>query len=353
MKFLKILFPTANLLILNHSLRLTSTSSSLSFISNRYHRVNFRTSALFSSLPSENSDVISYNRSSLKSFGLTDSYCDDYGYAKVYIIPMFSDNYGYFIVDKKSNKAAAIDVGQAEPMIKAIKLLKLNITSILCTHKHSDHIGGNIALKELYPNIKIIGPKYESIPAIDECIEEGSEVKLGDISAKVIFTPCHTKGHVVYHFSPPHGYDASICTGRNSSPILFSGDTLFSGSCGKFFEGSAEDMLDNLNRISKLPDNTAVYCGHEYTESNFKFLASVDSELCNEPYTIIKSTRRLGLPTVPTTIGFEKKYNLFLKCNEERVQRLIGGPGYLSSGLGSSSAVSAMDTLRTRKNSFQ
>jgi hydroxyacylglutathione hydrolase len=206
---------------------------------------------------------------------------------------------------------------------------------ILVTHKHADHAGGNIEIRNEYPSIDVIATSYEEVPGMTSPVKHGDSIFLGSLAIRVIHSPCHTRGHVLYYVT---GNDQS-----DGPPILFSGDTLFVGGCGRFFEGTAEDMLKNMDTISTLPPETQVFCAHEYTESNLKFLATLDSELCSADLSRIQGLRRDGMPTIPTTVEAERRYNLFMKCREARVQELLGCSG---------SAVDTMAKLRKLKNAF-
>lgn len=258
----------------------------------------------------------------------------NHGFCDVYTVPMFSDNYGYIIVDKSSQKVACVDPAEAKAIINALNELNLKLDYIFITHKHEDHVGGNIELKQAYQDVQIYGTQYEHVPVLDHPVGQGSVFKFGDIDVRVQHTPCHTTGHIVYLLtSSSHEYD----------PVLFPGDTLFVGGCGRFFEGTGEDMLKNMNYFSTLPASTAVYCAHEYTEGNYRFLTHVDDTTCGEKYNEIKQTRAEGLPTVPSSIEAEQSTNLFMKCNEENIQRIVNTIG---------SPVDTMNKLRQLKNSF-
>lgn len=194
-------------------------------------------------------------------------------------------------------------------------------------------MGGNAFFASHFSSLKIMATKYEPIPHATHLLGSGDVFQLGTLSIEVLATPCHTKGHVVY-----------LVTGKEgTSPILFTGDTLFVGGCGRFFEGTASDMLANMDLFAKMPPDTTFYCAHEYTESNYKFLNHVDPELCGERYQEIAKLRQNKLPTVPSKIENELKTNLFMRCRDERTQRLVGAMG---------SPVETMGMLRKMKNDF-
>lgn len=258
--------------------------------------------------------------------------------ADVHLVPMFSDNYGLILVDRASNKAAFIDPGDPSPVIKVAKELGVKVELALITHKHNDHVGGNQAVKESFPEINIVGTGYEEIPHVMKKVQEGDSFVMGSLKIEVIHVPCHTKGHIVYFVTSndPEADPSKVC------PILFSGDTLFVGGCGRFFEGTATQMLKNMDRLATLPPTTQVYCAHEYTLGNLKFLSSVDPEVSTKIFAEMTEKRNRDIPTVPTTIGREMEYNLFMKCREERTQKLMnrGNP------------VDTMAILREMKNKF-
>ena len=245
--------------------------------------------------------------------------------ADVHMVPMFNDNYGFLLVDRITNKAAFIDPGESGPVIQAAKELGAKFEMALITHKHGDHSGGNEAVKEAFPDINIIGTGYERIQHVMQEVKEGDSIILGSLKIDVIHAPCHTKGHVLYYVS---SNDPNADASKNA-PILFSGDTLFVGGCGRFFEGTAAEMLRNMDRLGKLPSETQVYCAHEYTLENLKFLSTIDSEgvAISKMLDEVTEKRKSDVSTVPTTIGRELEYNLFIKCNEAKTQSLVDRTG--------------------------
>ena len=254
---------------------------------------------------------------------------------EVFLVPMFNDNYGFLLIDPDTRHTVCVDPGDGNKIIEALKLMNLELNSILCTHKHNDHIGGNSILKHSYPLVKIIGTRYESIPEITNPVGDGDKFNLGNLIVEVFHTPCHTKGHVIYLVTHKD---------KNSkNPILFTGDTLFIGGCGRFFEGTATDMLKNMEKISSLDPKTFVFCAHEYTESNLKFLSSIDPVNCSEIFENVKKKRLLNIPTVPSQLREELKYNLFMKCHDVKTQSITK----------TNNAVSAMGVLRKWKNDFK
>ena len=229
------------------------------------------------------------------------------------VVPMFTDNYGYLIVNKRRNEVALVDPADPEPVMPVLRELGLTPTQLWCTHYHRDHQGGNAAFKEAYPDIEILGPSLEPIEVIDTKLEDGATFKFGDMKVTVMHVPCHTRGHIAFY-----GEEKS-----ENIRILAAGDTLFAGGCGRFFEGTPEQMLSNMDRIGQLPEDTVVCPAHEYTESNYRFLNSLDPATVGQVYQQVQAARADGRYTVPTTIGAEKKTNLFMKCNEARVQSIV------------------------------
>ena len=233
-------------------------------------------------------------------------------------IPVLQDNYLYLAHDPLSGETAIIDPALEDETVDALGARGWQPTYILNTHHHWDHVGANLALKERF-GLKIIGPAADRdrIPGIDIAVGEGDQVFLGDAAADVLFVPGHTSGHIAYHFADSH---ALLC-----------GDTLFAMGCGRLFEGTPDQMWSSLSKLMQLPDETQVYCAHEYTQANGNFALTV------EPGNIdlvarmadVDQKRRSGIPTVPTSIGLEKATNPFLRPMSENIQEtinLIGAP---------------------------
>ncbi|KAJ1442653.1 putative hydroxyacylglutathione hydrolase, partial [Ochromonadaceae sp. CCMP2298] len=259
-----------------------------------------------------------------------------HSFADVHLVPMFDDNYGFIIKDKLG-VTACVDPGDGAQMQRALEELGGGLDMILCTHKHMDHVGGNAALKQAFPDARVVGTRYERVPCLDQPVGEGDSFAMGALRVHVHHTPCHTKGHVVFLVSD--GKQGGAAGG--GAPLLFCGDTLFVGGCGRFFEGSALDMLANMDMLGRLPPDTTVFCAHEYTLQNLLFLASVDPR-ASEQLDRVRATRVAGRPTVPSSIGTELSYNLFMLCREARTQQLLGA----------SSPEDAMARLRAMKNAF-
>ena len=225
---------------------------------------------------------------------------------KIKQIPVLNDNYVYIIIDKDSGISACIDPSLAEPVIDYLEKKKIILDFILITHHHFDHVGGNIELKAKY-GCKIVGNKEDKkrIPGIDILLSEGDKFKLGNSECEIIEVSGHTLGHISYFF----GNDKS----------LFCGDTLFSLGCGRIFEGTPKQMVNSLIKIRNLPDDTMVFCGHEYSSSNAKFAISLDpkNKYLKKRIKKIKENINKGKPTVPFELGEDKLSNPFLRFDDK------------------------------------
>ena len=223
---------------------------------------------------------------------------------KVKIIPCLQDNYSYLIIDSENNTSCVIDPGEAEPIIKYLEEKKIKLDFILNTHHHYDHVGGNKKLKEKY-NAKVIGfiEDKKRIPEIDIALQDNQIWKHKNFKAKVFHIPGHTSGHICFYFF--------------NDKNIFTGDTLFSLGCGRIFEGTYSQMFKSLNTFKKLPLDTNVYCGHEYTLKNSSFCIKHDPDIQNlkKKITKIKDKLNRKLPTMPTTIKDEIECNIFLRSN--------------------------------------
>ena len=224
---------------------------------------------------------------------------------RIEIIKCLQDNYSYLIIDKNNLKACVVDPSEASPIINFVEKKKLKLVYILNTHHHYDHVGGNLELKRKY-NSKVIGFKEDKkrIPGIDILVEDNQIWNEDNFEAKIYHVPGHTSGHIAFHFF--------------KEKKLFIGDTLFSLGCGRIFEGTNEEMFNSLNKIKKIPDDTEIYCGHEYTLQNSKFCLAHDSTNLNLKNKILEIERKLknGLPSIPTFLKDELKCNIFLKAKD-------------------------------------
>jgi hydroxyacylglutathione hydrolase len=218
-------------------------------------------------------------------------------------IPALTDNYIWLAHDPASNETVVIDPAEAAPVLAEADRRGWTISQIWNTHWHPDHTGGNAAIK-VATGAAVSGPAAEAarIPTLDVQLREGDTVKLGEHLATVIETPGHTAGHIVFHLAE----DAT----------LFSGDTLFAMGCGRLFEGDAEQMFANMQRLAGLPDDTVVYCAHEYTRSNARFALTVepDNGALVARAAQVDAARERGEATVPTAIGEERATNPFMRA---------------------------------------
>ncbi|ACG76848.1 hydroxyacylglutathione hydrolase [Phenylobacterium zucineum HLK1] len=219
----------------------------------------------------------------------------------VHQFPCLSDNYGFLVRDEASGLAACVDTPEAGAILRELDRLGWTLALILNTHWHPDHAGGNEEIKAR-TGAKVVGPKEVTrIAPLDREVQGGDEVLLGETRFRVIESGGHTLGHVAY-------YDAE-------DGIAFVGDTLFALGCGRLFEGTPEQMWASLSRLAALPDDTRVYCAHEYTEANARFALSLgDDPVLKARATEVFAARARGEPTVPTTIGLEKATNPFLRA---------------------------------------
>ncbi len=220
-------------------------------------------------------------------------------------IPCLKDNYAYIINDTNSKTIGVVDPSEAQPVISFLKKENLKLNYILNTHHHFDHIGGNIELKKIF-NAKVvgfIGDKHR-IPGIDITLKNNELWNFGNSTVKILHIPGHTLGHICFFFE--------------KEKIVFTGDTLFSLGCGRIFEGDHKQMLISLNKIKKLPKDTKIFCGHEYTQKNAEFCIKYDSENIDliKHYEKIKKLRSNKQPTIPTKLEDELKSNIFLRCDQ-------------------------------------
>lgn len=225
---------------------------------------------------------------------------------KITPIPALKDNYIWLITNNQSTQAIIVDPGDASPVISFLNEHHLKPAAILVTHKHADHTGGINELLDAYPETAVYANEIENVSSTTHFVKHGDVISINNWpSFNVIHIPGHTLGHVAYY----------------ADPILFTGDTLFGAGCGRVFEGTAEQMLGSLNKLAVLPNDTFIYCGHEYTLANLNFASHVEPE--NEDIRQrIKDTEKLRLnnnPSLPSTLGLEKKTNPFLRCTEKSV----------------------------------
>jgi hydroxyacylglutathione hydrolase len=231
------------------------------------------------------------------------------------MFPCLADNYGYLLHDADSGVTAAVDTPDAGEILAQLDAKRWRLTHVLNTHHHADHAGGNLALKQK-TGCTIVGPRADSarIPGIDVAVGEGDVVELGAHRATVFDTPGHTRGHIVYYFADAHA--------------AFVGDTLFAMGCGRLFEGTPVQMWSSLGKISSWPDDTRIYCAHEYTQSNARFALTVEPQnrALRARADAVAKLRAAGKPTVPSTLGEEKATNPFLRAASKDLRATIGLP---------------------------
>jgi len=232
---------------------------------------------------------------------------------EVHMFPCLRDNYGFLVHDPDSGATACVDTPEVEPILRALDERGWTLTYILNTHHHADHAGGNRQIKAA-TGCRIVGPRAdaERIPGIDIEVGDGDELRLGARRIVVRETPGHTRGHIVYHFPDDR--------------IAFVGDTLFAMGCGRLFEGTPAQMWSSLRKILEWPDDTRLYCAHEYTQANARFALTVEpgnAELRRRAEEV-DELRAAGRPTVPTTVGQERATNPFLRPDSRNLRETIG-----------------------------
>ncbi|XP_015781610.1 hydroxyacylglutathione hydrolase, mitochondrial isoform X2 [Tetranychus urticae] len=254
----------------------------------------------------------------------------------VKILSALSDNYMYLIIDKDSKKAAIVDPVEPDKVLQSVSEAGVELTTVLTTHHHWDHSGGNAELVSKAPGLTVCGFD-DRIGALTKKVNHGDTFSIGKLKINCLYTPCHTSGHICYHVVPPSG---------ESDGAVFTGDTLFQAGCGKFFEGTPDQMYDALiNKLGSLPDSTKVYCGHEYTVSNLVFAQSTEpsNKDIQDRLNWAKVRRSLSETTIPSTIAMEKLINPFMRVKEPSIQKYAG----------STNPVEIMGILRNAKNNFK
>lgn len=237
---------------------------------------------------------------------------------QIYRIPALSDNYIFLLQDEARQIAAVVDPAEARPVLRKLEELGATLVAIFNTHHHHDHVGGNRELLDRFPNAIVYAGVHDRgrIPGQQVELSAGDQVKFGDRTGEVLFVPGHTRGHIAYYFSPV----------ADEPGELFCGDTLFSAGCGRLFEGTPAQMVDSLSQIRSLPDNTRVWCAHEYTLSNLKFAVTIDRQNpdLQARFAQVQAARSRNEATIPTYLGLEKRTNPFLRWDTPEIQRAIG-----------------------------
>ncbi|KAA8531430.1 hypothetical protein F0562_006217 [Nyssa sinensis] len=253
---------------------------------------------------------------------------------QIELVPCLRDNYAYLLHDVDTGTVGVVDPSEAVPVIDALSRKNRNLTYILNTHHHHDHTGGNMELKARY-GAKVIGSGIDKdrIPGIDIVLNDGDKWMFAGHEVLVIETPGHTRGHISFYFP--------------GAKAIFTGDTLFSLSCGKLFEGTPEQMHSSLRKITSLPDDTDIYCGHEYTLSNSKFALSIEprNEALQSYATHVAQIRNKGLPTIPTSLKKEKSCNPFLRTSSKEIRQSLNIPA-------TANDAEALGAIRQAKDNF-
>jgi hydroxyacylglutathione hydrolase len=253
-------------------------------------------------------------------------------------VPAFNDNYLWLVHDGVN--AAVVDPGDAEPILAALAAHKLTLTAILLTHHHADHIGGVPQLLS-HAKVPVFGPRKENIAATTQPLGEGERITVPglELSFRVLDVPGHTSGHIAYVRETPGEH------------WLFCGDTMFAGGCGRLFEGTPAQMTESLGKLAALPDDTKVFCAHEYTLANLRFAFAVEpgNPQLSRRIEAESAKRASGIPTVPSSIALEKATNPFLRYREPAIVDSLIAAGKLDPG---ASPVAAFAALREWKNTF-
>ncbi|KAJ7965174.1 Hydroxyacylglutathione hydrolase [Quillaja saponaria] len=256
---------------------------------------------------------------------------------KIYHVPCLEDNYSYLIVDESSKEAAVVDPVEPEKLLEVANAHGVNLKLVLTTHHHWDHAGGNEKIKQLVPGIRVYGGSVDNVKGCTNKVENGDKMSLGaDVSILCLHTPCHTKGHISYYVTSKEVED----------PAVFTGDTLFIAGCGKFFEGTAEQMYQSLCvTLSSLPKPTRVYCGHEYTVKNLQFALTIEPDNLRIQQKLLwaQNQHQAGLPTIPSTIEEELVTNPFMRVDLPELQEKVGYK----------SPIEALREIRKRKDNWR
>jgi hydroxyacylglutathione hydrolase len=255
----------------------------------------------------------------------------------IHRLPVLRDNYTFLLHDSSSKIAAVVDPAEAQSVLRCLSHLKSELVTILNTHHHGDHVGGNAQLLSQFPNVVVYGGVHDRgrIPGQQVFLQEGDRLSFAGRQAEVFFVPGHTRAHIAYYFPP----DTSEAAGE-----LFCGDTLFAGGCGRLFEGTPGQMLNSLEKLRSLPDNTRVWCAHEYTLKNLQFALTVDGQNPDLRRRVeqVRKMRNRSEATVPSTLEVEKLTNPFLRWDQPALQSVAK----------SQDAVKTFARLRGMKDQF-
>ncbi len=234
---------------------------------------------------------------------------------EIYRLPALSDNYIFLLHDPNQNIAAVVDPAEVGPVLDKLESLGAELVTIFNTHHHADHVGANQSLIQKFPKLTVYGGVEDRgrIPGQQVFLQEGDRVHFAERVGEVLFVPGHTSGHIAYYFPP-------LVAGETGE--LFCGDTLFAGGCGRLFEGTPGQMVESLSKLRNLPENTRIWCAHEYTLKNLQFAMTVDGKNpdLQARFAEVKSARSRNEATVPSMIGVEKLTNPFLRWEEPALQ---------------------------------
>jgi hydroxyacylglutathione hydrolase len=251
-------------------------------------------------------------------------------------LPALRDNYIFVLWDQMGGQAAVVDPAEPAPVLDFLRTQRLQLTAILNTHHHGDHVGANQDLLHYFPNLTVYGGAQDRgrIPGQNVFLEAGDKINFADRTAMIYFVPGHTRAHIAYYVLPT----------AQEPGELFIGDTLFSGGCGRLFEGTPAQMLNSLEQIRALPGDTRIWCAHEYTENNLRFALTIEPEnIALKNYAQqVQQLRREGKATIPSTIGLEREINPFLRWDQPKIQQAMG----------TQSALATFTQLRRRKDHF-
>jgi hydroxyacylglutathione hydrolase len=252
----------------------------------------------------------------------------------VITIPALGDNYIYLCRYHQSN-AFVVDPGDAGAVFNALEKHSLNLTHVLATHHHFDHVSGVKDLKRK-TNCEIFGSDKNKISIIDQVVDDHGVIAVCGTHIKVITTPGHTRGCVCYYVQPT----------KNHTGVLFTGDTLFIGGCGRPIECDASTLWDSLQKLAARPGDTLVYPGHDYTEENYEFALTIEpgNTLVKKALQAVKEWQRQGKPTVPSNIGHERATNVFLRADDPEIKSVLG--------METATPAEVFTQLRLRKNAF-
>ncbi|MDX2240155.1 MAG: hydroxyacylglutathione hydrolase [Leptolyngbyaceae cyanobacterium bins.302] len=234
----------------------------------------------------------------------------------IHRLPALSDNYIFLLHDSVQNMAAVVDPADATPVLHKLDQLGATLIAIFNTHHHADHVGGNLKLLQRFSGAIVYGGAEDRgrIPQQQVFLQEGDRVPFGDRTAEIFFVPGHTRAHIAYYFPPTHPGELGD---------LFCGDTLFSGGCGRLFEGTPTQMVHSLGKLRSLPDSTRVWCAHEYTLKNLQFALTLDQHNpdLQRRYAEVRELRDCSESTIPSLLGVEKRTNPFLRWDDEKMQK--------------------------------